>query len=78
MKKTIAATLYDTDSSELIFKYTFGNVGDSDGYEESLFKTDGGKYFLYVNGGENSPYPEENIKRLSSARAEEWLSEKRK
>ena len=31
-----------------------------------------GKLFLYVNGGEASPYAEENIKRLSAAKADEW------
>ena len=78
MKKTIANVLYDTDASELIHKYTVGSVGDSEGYEESLYKTDKGKYFLYVNGGKDSPYPEENIKRMSPTKADEWLTEKSK
>lgn len=76
MKKTIANVLYDTDTSELIHKHTCGMVGDSDGYEESLYKTEQGKYFLYVNGGPDSPYHEENIKRISPVKADEWLTEK--
>ena len=78
MKKTIANTIYDTDFAELIHKYTSGEIGDSEGYEECLYKTENGKYFLYVNGGPNSLYPTENIKRISSAKADEWLTEKSK
>ena len=51
-----------------------GAFGDADGYEESLYKTEGGKFFLYVNGGEESPYAKEDIKRMSAAKAEEWLA----
>ena len=75
MKKIIAKTEYDTERAELIRKHVFGSPGDASGYEETLFKTPEGKYFLYVNGGEDSPYPEENIKRMSEAAAKKWLSE---
>ncbi len=78
MKKTIANINYDTEAAELIYKYTSGAFGDSEGYEECLYKTEGGKYFLYVNGGADSVHPEENIKRMSAAKADEWLSEKTK
>ena len=78
MKKTIANVLYDTDSSELIHKYTSGDFGDAAGYEESLYKTECGKYFLYVNGGPDSIYPGEKIKRISPAKADEWLTERNK
>lgn len=77
MKKIIANVEYDTDCSELVYKYTVGNIGDSTGYEESLYKTEQGKYFIYANGGEDSPYPNESIKRISPAKAEEWLAEKK-
>lgn len=77
MKKIIANVEYDTESAELVYKYTSGAVGDSRGYEESLYKTADGKYFIYVNGGEDSPYPKENIKRISPSKAEEWLAEKK-
>ena len=72
MKKTIAKHEYDTKSATLIRKYTYGNYGDPHGYEESLYVTEGGKYFLYVNGGEKSAHPAENITRMSAAKAEEW------
>ena len=72
MKKIICKVEYDTEASTIVEKRTFGNFGDADGYEETLYVTDGGKYFLYTNGGVDSIYPEENIKRLSATKAEEW------
>ncbi len=74
MKKVICKVTYDTASAELIKKNTFGQFGDPTGYEESLYKTEDGKFFLYVNGGDESIYTEENIKRMSAAKAEEWLN----
>ena len=74
MKKIICKVEYDTATAELVKKNSFGTFGDPTGYEESLYKTADGKYFLYVNGGAESPYTEENIKRLSAAKAEEWLA----
>ena len=76
MKKIIFKVEYDTETAELIEKRTFGSFGDADGYEESLYKTEGGKFFLYVNGGEESVHPTENIVRMSAAKAEEWKSNK--
>ena len=72
MKKIVCKVEYDTEKSELIGKYVSGQFGDPAGYEESLFKTADGKYFLYVNGGAESIYPAENIKRMSAAKAEEF------
>ena len=74
MKKTICKVEYDTTTSTLVKKNTFGAWGDADGYEESLYVTESGKYFLYVNGGESSKYTKEDIKRMSKASAEEWLN----
>ena len=73
MKKTICKVDYDTEASELLGKVTAGFVGDPTGYEESLFRTESGKYFLYTNGGEESPYKKEDIRRMSAEKAEEWL-----
>ncbi len=75
MKKIICKVEYDTENSELIKKYTNGNFGETDGYEESLYKTAEGKYFIYVNGGADSIYPEENIKRISQGKVDEWLAQ---
>ena len=74
MKKTICKVEYDTDVAVLIAKKTVGSFGDADGYEESLYQTEGGKYFLYTNGGEKSPYSKEDIKRMSADTAKEWLA----
>ncbi len=75
MKKIICKVEYDTDVSEIVFKNTFGQIGDPAGYEETLYKTPDGKFFLYTNGGEESPYTAEAISRMSAKKAEEWLSE---
>lgn len=74
MLKVICKVTYDTDNAVLIKKNAFGAFGDPAGYEESLYKTTDGKFFLYVNGGKESPYKEENIKRMSAAKAEEFLA----
>ena len=76
MKKIVCKVEYDTEKSELIGKYVSGQFGDPAGYEESLYKTADGKYFLYVNGGAESIHPEENITRMSAAKADEWRKEK--
>lgn len=74
MKKTICKVDYDTEASELLGKVTVGSIGDPAGYEECLFKTEGGKYFLYTNGGEQSPYTKEDITRIAAPKAKEWLA----
>jgi len=74
MKKVICKVEYDTEKSTLIAKVANGTWGDPKGFEETLYKTVDGKYFLYTFGGEESPYPEEGIKRMAAAKAEEWLA----
>lgn len=73
MQRTINKKLYDTDTAELIFKYTEGCFGDPAGFEETLYRTPEGFYFLYTNGGETSPYTGEDIRRMSREKAEAWL-----
>ena len=72
MKKVICKVEYDTENAVIVEKKTFGEFGDPAGYEETLYQKEDGKYFLYVNGGEESPYTEENIKRMSAKAAAEW------
>ncbi len=72
MKKIICKKEYNTEASTVVEKRTFGNFGDSNGYEETLYVTEDGKYFLYVNGGEDSKYTKEDIKRMSEKAAAEW------
>ncbi len=73
MKMTIGKAVYDTETATLIKKLTYGYFGDPAGYEESLYQTAGGLYFLYVNGGVDSIYPKETIKRLAKDKAAEWI-----
>ncbi len=73
MRKIIAKVEYDTEDAEFVAKRTYGNFGDGSGYEECLFRREDGKYFLYVSGGEDSPYPSEDIKRISAEKVKQWL-----
>ena len=73
MRKIICKKVYDTEESTIVKKITSGFFGDPCGYEETLYQTQDGAYFLYVNGGEESPYKEEKITRLSKKNALEWL-----
>ncbi len=75
MKKVICKREYDTDSATLIKRVTFGVFGQADGYEETLYEMPDGRLFLYLNGGEESPYPNENIKSISKQKADAWLKE---
>lgn len=76
MKKIICKVEYDTETAQLIGKATIGEFGDPAGYEESLYLTEDGKYFIYVNGGAESIYPKEDIKRLAKDKVKAWKSEK--
>ena len=73
MKKIICGAEYDTEASTIVKKVTEGCFGDSCGYEETLYVTADGKYFLYTNGGADSKYPTEGIKRMSKKAADAWL-----
>ncbi len=74
MKKIICGAEYDTESSTIVKKYTEGFFGDPAGFEETLYITADGKYFLYTNGGADSKYPTESIKRMGKAKAEEFIA----
>lgn len=75
MKKIICKREYDTEVASLIKKFTVGEFGDANGYEESLYEMPDGKLFLYVNGGEESIYSTENIKSISKEKAAIWLKD---
>ncbi len=75
MKKIICGTEYDTAASTVVKKVTSGYFGDSCGYEETLYVTEDGKYFLYTNGGADSKYTAEGIKRMSKKAADAWVAE---
>ena len=73
MKKIICKKEYDTENATLIKKSTYGFYGDPTGYEEILFQTPGGIYFVYVRGGDASPYPNEDILRLAKTKVNAWI-----
>jgi len=75
MKKTICKKVYDTETATVVKKITNGAFGDPAGYEETLYVTADGFYFLYTNGGAESKYATEDIQRKSKAAAEKWMSE---
>ena len=73
MLKKIGRVTYDTETATLVKKYTYSYFGDPAGYEETLYQTPAGLYFLHVLGGETSPYPQEDILRLAKAKVNAWL-----
>ena len=73
MKKIICKKEYDTETATLVHKFTSGNLGDPAGYEEDLFQTPEGLYFVYGIGGETSKYPTEDIQRLAKTKVKEWV-----
>lgn len=73
MKKIICKREYNTDTATLIKKYTYSYYGDPAGFEEVLYQTPDGLYFLYVYGGRDSDYPTEDILRLAKAKVNIWI-----
>ena len=73
MKKIICKKEYDTETATLIKKHAVSYYGDPAGYEETLYQTPDGLYFVYVCGGEVSPYPCEDITRLAKTKVNEWI-----
>ncbi|WP_248921907.1 hypothetical protein [Olsenella intestinalis] len=61
--------VYDTEKADRLAGRTFGEYGDPAGYEESLYKTKAGLYFIAGVGGPDSPYPEPDIKPVSAKEA---------
>ena len=76
MKKTICKVEYDTEAATVVAKHTVGEFGDPAGYEETLYVTANGKYFVYNNGGEESIHAKESIKRISEDKIEAWKNER--
>lgn len=74
MQKIICKKVYDTESSSLIKKATYGFFGNTDGWEESLYQTESGHFFLYVNGGADSKHPKEDIIRMGVEKKNAWLT----
>ena len=66
--------VYDTNTAEPLGNRAYSYYGDPAGYEETLYKTKGGLYFLWGIGGAESPYAEgEDIRPISEKKAKAWL-----
>jgi len=72
MRANIKRKVYDTETSKLLQSKSEGEFGDARGYEEKLYLTGRGLYFIYGIGGADSPYPKERIKPLSKEEANAW------
>lgn len=73
MRKEIGGVLYDTAASTIEKKFTSGVPGDPRGYEETLYVTAEGKYFIYTYGGAESKYPTENITPITRENVKAWI-----
>lgn len=59
MKKIIDKVLYNTETAEQIAFYSSNyNPGDFEYFEERLYQTKKGNWFLHGEGGPSSPYTE--------------------
>ncbi len=81
MRKTMTfegkRRVYDTTKAEAIGHRAFSYYGDPAGYEETLYKTKGGLYFLWGLGGADSPYNAgEDICPITEKKAKAWLKKK--
>ena len=73
MCKDIDGVFYDTATSTVDKKFTYGAPGDPCGYEETLYITSDGKYFIYTYGGTQSKYPEENVTPIAREDVKNWM-----
>jgi len=72
MKKIIKRKIYDTDTSKQLAFKNIGEFGEPNGYEERLYITKRGLYFIFGQGGPESPYPEPDIKAAAKEDADKW------
>lgn len=85
MKKIVNGKTYNTETAELIGEYWTRGIkrGDFDYYEETLYKTKEGQYFLHVFGGAHMipakmrngmTRGSEYIDLISDRQAQEWIA----
>ena len=56
MKKVIDSALYNTETAKLLGKDSYSNPRDFQHWEEALYRTKSGKYFLHGAGGPMTKY----------------------
>ena len=54
--------LCDTEKAKLVEERSIGDYGDPAGYQERLYRTLSGFWFVWGIGGAKSPYPFEQIR----------------
>ncbi len=73
MRKEIDGVVYDTSLATADKKFTCGAPGDPGGYEETLYITVDGRYFVYTNGGNRSRYTTEDIQPILRDDVKKWI-----
>lgn len=73
MIKIVDDVIYDTNRSTMDKKFTCGAPGDDTGYEETLYITSEGRYFIYTNGGKRSRYVHEDIVPIAREQVKDWI-----
>lgn len=77
MKKTIRIDgkrhSFDTDTARAINHRSSGDFGDPAGFEETLYRTRSGMFFVFGIGGDASPWPAGgDIRPVSEKEAQCW------
>ncbi len=85
MKRIIDGKIYDTETAEELGFDSYSNPGDFQYWEEGLFKTKKGAFFLAGSGGAMSKYAESrgngstgggsHIMLITKEEAFDWLQE---
>ena len=73
MCKEVDGVVYDTTHATIDKKFTYGVPGDPCGYEETLYITNDGRYFVYTYGGTSSKYTSENIIPIAREDVKNWI-----
>lgn len=73
MQKEVDGVVYDTLNSTVDKKFTYGVPGDPSGFEETLYITNDGRYFVYTYGGKSSKYTSENIIPIKREDVKNWI-----
>ena len=71
----ISKTQYSLKESEKIGGYIHGEYGDPRGFEETLYQSKNGEYFIVGKGGMESRYKGENIISISNEDANQWINQ---
>ncbi len=73
MQKRIGRRVYNTEKAEYVGRNAGGYYGDPTGFEELMYKKGLGDFFLFVSGGPESQYPNEDLIPLDLEDAREWI-----